>query len=237
MAGELSQEPSSWRVHFRNLQLQPGGWRFVPKSGIIEEASHQAVLFSVCEGDILGFTCSCPKRLLAVLIALLLAATVVFGESSSSSKKPVHHKTVTPAKKTSHSPKTSKSNRHYKQSKRTARNWRHHGQQKIDSQRAREIQAALIRQHYLDGEPSGVWDANSQKAMERYQADNGWQSKMVPDSRALIKLGLGPDHEHLLNPETSMISGQPATPPAAAPATSTPATPPPTPANLPQNSH
>ena len=42
--------------------------------------------------------------------------------------------------------------------------------------------------------------------MERYQADNGWQSKLVPDSRALIKLGLGPDHEHLLNPESAMTS-------------------------------
>jgi hypothetical protein len=29
--------------------------------------------------------------------------------------------------------------------------------------------------------------------MEKYQADNGWQTKLVPDSRAIIKLGLGPD--------------------------------------------
>ena len=28
--------------------------------------------------------------------------------------------------------------------------------------------------------------------MEKLQADNGWQTKLVPDSRALIKLGLGP---------------------------------------------
>ena len=42
--------------------------------------------------------------------------------------------------------------------------------------------------------------------MQRYQADNGWQSKSVPDSRALIKLGLGPNHDHLLNPESAMTS-------------------------------
>ena len=42
--------------------------------------------------------------------------------------------------------------------------------------------------------------------MQRYQADNGWQSKSVPDSRALIKMGLGPDHEHLLNPESAMTT-------------------------------
>jgi hypothetical protein len=28
--------------------------------------------------------------------------------------------------------------------------------------------------------------------MGKLQADNGWQTKLVPDSRALIKLGLGP---------------------------------------------
>ncbi len=83
---------------------------------------------------------------------------------------------------------------------------RKRGQQKIDSARVREIQEALIREHYLTGTASGTWDARSQSAMQRYQADNGWQSKSVPDSRALIKLGLGPNHDHLLNPESAMTS-------------------------------
>jgi hypothetical protein len=83
---------------------------------------------------------------------------------------------------------------------------RKRGQQKIDSTRAREIQEALIREHYLEGTASGTWDARSQSAMQRYQADNGWQSKTVPDSRALIKLGLGPNHDHLLNPESAMTA-------------------------------
>jgi hypothetical protein len=91
------------------------------------------------------------------------------------------------------------------------------GQQKIDPQRTHDIQAALIREHYLTGKPSGIWDDTSQKAMQKYQADQGWQSKTTPDSRALIKLGLGPDHDHLLNPESAMTSG-PATPPPPAPA-------------------
>lgn len=83
---------------------------------------------------------------------------------------------------------------------------RKHGQQKIDASRTRDIQQALTEQHYMQGKPSGKWDAATQKAMERYQADNGWQTKVFPDSRALIKLGLGPDHEHLLNPETAMTA-------------------------------
>jgi peptidoglycan hydrolase-like protein with peptidoglycan-binding domain len=117
--------------------------------------------------------------------------------------------------------------------KRSRKAKRVRGQQKIDSQRARDIQEALIRQHYMTGKPSGVWDDATQKAMQRFQADNGWQSKTSPDARALIKLGLGPDHEHLLNPESAM-TGQPVQPrsvsspsPAAAaiPSTSSPATP------------
>ena len=80
------------------------------------------------------------------------------------------------------------------------------GQQKIDPQRAQEIQEALIREHYLGGEAAGTWNQSSEDAMRRYQADHGWQSKTVPDARALISLGLGPSHDHLLNPESAMTT-------------------------------
>lgn len=103
------------------------------------------------------------------------------------------------------------------------------GQQKIDSERATAIQQALIREHYLTGEPAGTWDEVSEEAMRRYQADHGWQSKTVPDSRALISLGLGPSKDHLLNPESAMTTAadapnspntrtnSPSSPPSAAP--------------------
>jgi peptidoglycan hydrolase-like protein with peptidoglycan-binding domain len=65
-------------------------------------------------------------------------------------------------------------------------------QRGIDDERATQIQAALIKAGYLSGTPSGHWDTETQAAMEKVQADNGWQTKLVPDSRALIKLGLGP---------------------------------------------
>jgi peptidoglycan hydrolase-like protein with peptidoglycan-binding domain len=66
---------------------------------------------------------------------------------------------------------------------------RHEG---MDSERATEIQEALIKKGYLSGEPTGVWDGQSASAMQRLQGDNGWQTKITPDSRALIALGLGP---------------------------------------------
>jgi peptidoglycan hydrolase-like protein with peptidoglycan-binding domain len=74
-----------------------------------------------------------------------------------------------------------------------------HGQQTIDSDRVTAIQQALIREHYLNGEPSARWDSDTQAAMLKFQADQGWQTKLTPDSRALIKLGLGPDHSDAIN--------------------------------------
>ena len=80
------------------------------------------------------------------------------------------------------------------------------GQQAIGSERATQIQSALIREHYLDGVASGVWDQRTRDAMTRFQAENGWQTKITPDSRALIKLGLGPRHDGLLNPDSAALA-------------------------------
>jgi Putative peptidoglycan binding domain len=93
------------------------------------------------------------------------------------------------------------SGKHSRRGKRKA-SWKKHGQQGIQTERATEIQQALIREHYLTGEPSGVWDTRTQAALVKFQSDNGWQTKVVPDSRALIKLGLGPNYssQTLLNP-------------------------------------
>jgi hypothetical protein len=65
-------------------------------------------------------------------------------------------------------------------------------QRAIDDDRAKQIQGALVKAGYLK-ETSGHWDSASEAAMEKLQSDNGWQTKVVPDSRALIKLGLGPN--------------------------------------------
>jgi hypothetical protein len=138
----------------------------------------------------------------ATLLTLTLLAGAAFANTST--KASSKHTTSTHA--SSHHSSThhtsAKSSKH--SSKKTSA--RSHGQRSIGEERTREIQSALIREHYLSGDPSGVWDSDSKDAMMRYQAANGWQTKVTPDSRALIKLGLGPDHKDLLNPDTAVIA-------------------------------
>lgn len=154
-------------------------------------------------------------RLSAVACVALLAATLSPAQDSQPASQPATKQPASPSDAaTSSHPKASKSTstsagstaRKGKRSRKSASNRRSRGQQKIDSKRTLEIQEALIREHYLTGKPTGVWNDATQQAMQRYQADNNWQSKTTPDARALIKLGLGPDHQHLLNPESAMTS-------------------------------
>lgn len=132
---------------------------------------------------------------------------------------------TTPAKKPKTSTaKSSTTTGKHSTKKKKARTSKKRGQNAIDTERTQQIQEALIREHYLQGEASGKWDDATQAALRRYQADHGWQNKTVPDSRALIKLGLGPNHDHLLNPETAMTAAPASDPkPAAKPAVTPPA--------------
>ncbi len=135
-------------------------------------------------------------------LPMMAACVLLTASLAVAAPSPKKHSTSTHAK--SHSSKVHKTSHH---ASKKSRKGRSRGQQAIDTQRTTQIQQALVREHYLSGEPSGNWDAATQEAMRRYQADQGWQSKTVPDSRALIRLGLGPSHDHLLNPESAMVSG------------------------------
>lgn len=150
------------------------------------------------------------------LMCTLVPATQARG-ADTATQKPATKKATHKRHTTSASTASTKTSHTGKRSSRRKKSTRVRGQQKIDTDRARSIQEALIREHYLSGEPTGSWNAASEEAMRRYQADHGWQSKTVPDSRALISLGLGPSKDHLLNPESAMTSG-PTTPHSDAPA-------------------
>jgi hypothetical protein len=102
---------------------------------------------------------------------------------------------------------------HRKSTGKRKASWKKKGQQGINSERATEIQQALIRERYLTGEPTGDWDARTQAALVKYQGDHGWQTKVVPDSRALIILGLGPNYS------AELLNGAPKTSPGGASST------------------
>jgi hypothetical protein len=151
---------------------------------------------------------------MAVTVLLTASLSLANAQTTEDHPKPVHHKghpaTHHDAPKAGQHddprvahPETPKPAHH---STKKAKKRRPRGPQAIDSSRAREIQEALVREHYMTGKPSGTWDSATQDALRRFQAAQGWQSKTVPDSRALIRLGLGPDHQHLLNPESAMTS-------------------------------
>jgi peptidoglycan hydrolase-like protein with peptidoglycan-binding domain len=125
------------------------------------------------------------KRVLTIVVLASLVSSVAFaGTKQVSSKK---HKAAS-----------------HKKVKKSS--WKNRGQKQIADDRTREIQTALVREGYLDGEPNGVMDERTKSALAKLQADNGWQTKIVPDSRALIKLGLGPDHTNLINPDTAAMT-------------------------------
>lgn len=171
----------------------------------------------------------CAASALVLTCALFSVASARQSSESASDKKPAA-KSATKTSSTIHhtttkSPASSHASSHTasgKKSSRRKKSTKLKGQQKIDPDRARSIQEALIREHYLTGEPSGTWNQQSEDAMRKYQADHGWQSKTVPDSRALISLGLGPNHDHLLNPDSAMTTAPVAHAASTAPTSQTP---------------
>ena len=147
----------------------------------------------------------------AILCGLLCLAgpssAVASADTSTKNSASSSHAHPVSVKHSKHKSSKGKHSSNGKHSRGKTKGQRKRGQQAIDSPRAQEIQEALIQQHYLEGEPSGKWDDATQDAMKRYQAAQGWQAKTVPDSRALIKLGLGPSKDGLLNPESAMTAG------------------------------
>ena len=121
-----------------------------------------------------------------LILASILALSAVYAAAEP-------QKTAT-TPSTKHPSVSSKHSKAHHRDKKKKDSWKKHGQQSMQPDRILEIQQALIREKYLSGEPSGEWDTRTQDAMSRYQAAHGWQDKVTPDSRALIKLGLGPNY-------------------------------------------
>jgi hypothetical protein len=130
-------------------------------------------------------------------MAIALASLLALGTAGATTSS-THKTSSSKSHKSSKSAKSSSASK-----KKSAKS---HGQRTIDEGRTSQIQQALIREHYLTGDPTGKWDQSTKDALMRFQEANGWQTKSVPDSRALIKLGLGPDKKGLLNPDTAVMT-------------------------------
>lgn len=157
---------------------------------------------------------------LAFVLVAGLAASTAFGAATAHhrastaahhSSPTAHHSSTTRHRASGVTNHASTSSSHGKRHgrKSSPKAARPRGQQAIEPGRVTEIQQALIREHYLTGEANGQWDAATKAAMEKYQADQGWQTKLMPDSRALKKLGLGPDYSNAINAKKANFTEPP----------------------------
>jgi peptidoglycan hydrolase-like protein with peptidoglycan-binding domain len=138
----------------------------------------------------------------AALLALSLSAFAYQPQSSSSSSG-----SSTPAKK-----KTSSKKHHSR---------REPTQKAPTPARISEIQSALARNGYYQGEPNGKWDSNTIASMQKFQSSNGLEASGKLNALSLQKLGLGSSIAGVGAPKP--VQPPSSKPPALAP---TPAVPP-----------
>jgi len=95
--------------------------------------------------------------------------------------------------------------------------------------RISEIQSALARNGYYQGNANGKWDSSTVAAMQKFQSDHGLDATGKLDALSLQKLGLGSDIAGVSAPRpiTPTTTAPPATqmPPAPKPQPSGPAAP------------
>lgn len=125
------------------------------------------------------------------------AGSVATPTSSKAGSKTSQAKTArTPAKSTAKAAAKTATKRTASKSKRRTPA-RPAIQQQPTPERYREIQQALIDRGFLQGEPTGRWDAASVEALKRFQADQQLQPTGKIDALSLIRLGLGPRRQNL----------------------------------------
>lgn len=79
-------------------------------------------------------------------------------------------------------------------------------------ERISEIQSALARNGYYQGEPNGKWDSNTTGAMQKFQSDHGLDATGKLDALSLQKLGLGSDIAGVSAPRPVTPASSSATP-------------------------
>ena len=88
--------------------------------------------------------------------------------------------------------------------------------------RIKEIQSALARGGYYQGEPNGKWDLNTASAMQKFQSGNGLEPSGKINALSLQKLGLGSEIAGVSAPKPvapAPAAGAPSPSPARPPST------------------
>ena len=120
---------------------------------------------------------------------------------------------------TAHAVSTSSSKK--KSSKKRRKSSRQSTQKAPTPDRITEIQSALARGGYLEGDPNGKWDSNTVAAMQKFQSSNGLEVNGKLDALSLQKLGLGSDIAGVSAPKpvtprgSASLSAQPVPGPSA----------------------
>jgi peptidoglycan hydrolase-like protein with peptidoglycan-binding domain len=137
-----------------------------------------------------------PRNVLSLaLIAIFFAFLASLGATSASAQSTTHHK--------------KKSSSHH-------RSRREPFQKAPTNQRISEIQSALSRSGYYQGDANGKWDSNTVSALQKFQSENNLNPSGKLDATSLQKLGLGSSTAGL-NPPTPPQRNTPAGNSATAP--------------------
>ena len=153
------------------------------------------------------------RVVLRLTAAFLLAALLALG-SVAASAGPAPAPAGRPSPQASASSSTSPTAKK-KTSKKHKKSSHMSSQKAPTPDRITEIQSALARGGYYQGDPNGKWDSNTVAAMQKFQSSNGLEANGKLDALSLQKLGLGSD-----------IAGVSAPKPPVAPSGSASLTPP-----------
>ena len=141
------------------------------------------------------------------------SSTTSSSASSSSAAKTKTTRTAKSHSSTSTTPATRRTSAHRRRSTRSAKFVPR--QKAPTADRISEIQSALGRGGYYQGEPTGKWDPDTIAAMQKFQSANGIDPSGKIDAPSLQKLGLGSDIAGVAAPKP-ITPGS--TPPSANPA-------------------
>jgi peptidoglycan hydrolase-like protein with peptidoglycan-binding domain len=132
-------------------------------------------------------------------------------KSSSRSAKTATAKSGTHGTSAKTSGKTTAAKGKSKSKSKTVRNTARSYQQAPTTERYQEIQQALAKKGFFQGEASGKWGPDSAEALKRFQAEQNLTPDGKINSLSLIALGLGPKR---LSAQSKSGSSTPSTTPA-----------------------